>query len=157
MACDLGLGFLQVIWLIRRIDSTARMFAIRACLEAEGPGHVEGLRPPHSCRRGRASHIVAIATLLKDDGANVTTANDVATALTYVENLIDLDCAILDIRLGNDDVMPVADALATLGVPFVFLTSYTQHPVLTRHRDRPVIAKPCRIEGVLDALDRAIW
>jgi len=99
----------------------------------------------------------AIATLLKDDGANVTTANDVATALTYVENLIDLDCAILDIRLGNDDVMPVADALATLGVPFVFLTSYTQHPVLTRHRDRPVIAKPCRIEGVLDALDRAIW
>jgi DNA-binding NtrC family response regulator len=53
-----------------------------------------------------------------------------------------IDCAILDIKLGDGDSFQIADALADHGVPFVFMTSYSDHRIPPRHRKQPVIRKP---------------
>ncbi|HVR65024.1 MAG TPA: response regulator [Verrucomicrobiae bacterium] len=56
-----------------------------------------------------------------------------------------IDCAILDIKLCDGDSFEIADALADHGVPFVFMTGYSDHPIPARHREQPVIRKPFAI------------
>ncbi len=56
-----------------------------------------------------------------------------------------IDCAILDIELADGDSFEIADALADHGVPFVFMTGYSDHPIPARHRAQPVIRKPFAI------------
>lgn len=78
----------------------------------------------------------------------------IGPALTLAEALTladtePLDGAILDIRLNDVDVFPVAEALAARGVPFGFATGYTdEHAVPPAYRDAPRIAKPYAPEGV---------
>jgi two-component sensor histidine kinase/CheY-like chemotaxis protein len=61
----------------------------------------------------------------------------------------DLDAAILDVRIGEADVFPVAEKLAALGVPFGFATGYTDDDsVPRRFRDAPRIAKPYSSSGI---------
>jgi CheY-like chemotaxis protein len=51
-----------------------------------------------------------------------------------------LDAALLDVNLHGRSAIPVADALAARGVPFVFCTGYDAR--LPRHGDAPRLAKP---------------
>jgi CheY-like chemotaxis protein len=67
-----------------------------------------------------------------------------------------LDGALLDIKLGDDVVAPVADRLSDRGVPFVFLTGYGWHLLPERFHTRPLITKPCRRDVLLSALGQAI-
>jgi CheY-like chemotaxis protein len=53
-----------------------------------------------------------------------------------------LHAAVLDINLEGDAVSPVADKLATLGVPFVFATGYGEYCDRGAHSDARVVAKP---------------
>jgi CheY-like chemotaxis protein len=53
-----------------------------------------------------------------------------------------LDAAVLDINLGEEDVFPVADALADAGIAFMFLTGHSDSKLPARHRGRPVVRKP---------------
>jgi DNA-binding response OmpR family regulator len=68
-----------------------------------------------------------------------------ATVAAALERIADteVDAALLDVRLGNELVTPIADALARNRVPFVFLTGYAKRDVPTPYGDRPVIEKPC--------------
>jgi CheY-like chemotaxis protein len=65
----------------------------------------------------------------------------VEDALAVVERG-DLDFAIVDIRLHDDSAMPVADALAAKGVPFVFATGLGGDGLPQSHRGRPILQKP---------------
>lgn len=63
------------------------------------------------------------------------------------------DAAILDIDLGGSNSAPVADALAGLDVPFLFISGYGQDMVPTAHAGRPLLAKPWTENDLRDALD----
>lgn len=61
--------------------------------------------------------------------------------------------AVLDITLRDGLVFPLADALAALGVPFLFLSGNSESLLPAAHRDRRILAKPFRRESLLQALD----
>jgi len=63
-----------------------------------------------------------------------------------------IDAAILDVNVAGDKVFPIAEALEAQGIPFVFATGYGTAGVDPRFVDRPVIAKPFR----LDALEKSL-
>lgn len=67
-----------------------------------------------------------------------------------------LDAAVLDINLGEEKALAVADALAGSGVPFVFVTGYGPEILPVRHRGRPVTTKPYRPERLLRLLVEAM-
>jgi CheY-like chemotaxis protein len=62
------------------------------------------------------------------------------------------DFAILDVHLNGQSALPVADALAERGVPFVFATGYGQRGLPDKFSNRPVLSKPF----AKDDLDRVL-
>ena len=63
-----------------------------------------------------------------------------------------LDAAVLDLRLGADTSVPLAERLADAGVPFAFLTGYQGDAIPITFKDRPVVAKPFTPDLLLQAL-----
>ena len=53
-----------------------------------------------------------------------------------------LDGALLDINLAGEFSFPVAAALASRGVPFIFLTGYGEQAMPAEFRAAPRLAKP---------------
>ncbi len=53
-----------------------------------------------------------------------------------------LSAAVLDINLGGQQVWPVADRLAALGVPFLFATAYGKGCGTAGHGAAPTLPKP---------------
>ena len=66
------------------------------------------------------------------------------------------DVAILDVNLNGEPILPVADALAARGTPFVFATGYGERGLPEAYRDRPTLKKPFQIEGLEQMLHSAI-
>ncbi len=52
--------------------------------------------------------------------------------------------------------MPVADALADRGIPFLFLTGYDRDHLPERHRTAPLVGKPYLLADLLGTLQRAL-
>jgi len=74
------------------------------------------------------SPIIAMNTealLLELDVGGVRTATNVAEALALIE-AERFDLAILDLHLGDEDSLPVAERLATLAVPIVLATGFEE-------------------------------
>jgi DNA-binding NtrC family response regulator len=68
-----------------------------------------------------------------------------ARNLTEAEAAIEtggLQAAILDLRLGSDSTLPLAQKLATLGVPFGFMTGFQDSGLPPDLKDRPFVTKP---------------
>ena len=69
------------------------------------------------------------------------------------------NAAVLDVRLGRDDVGPAAAALARRDIPFVFHTGHADAGLLADWPGRPIIRKPAPpgmiLIEVLKLLDRA--
>jgi CheY-like chemotaxis protein len=84
-----------------------------------------------------------VAEMLRDAGCIVIgPAYDVATALTYFQTE-QPDAAVLDFNLGrNGTSAPVADALASAGVPFIYATGYGESALRKQDRSRLRIDKP---------------
>jgi CheY-like chemotaxis protein len=80
-------------------------------------------------------------------------ANTVKRALELVEHCGHLDGAVLDVKVRDDMVFPVADALRARGVPFVFVTGYDQQAIPDRYSDAAHYPKPLDPAQVL----RALW
>jgi DNA-binding NtrC family response regulator len=64
----------------------------------------------------------------------------------------EFDLAILDINVGGKAISPVAEALAARGTPFVLATGQAERDLPELYRDRPILAKPFR----LDSLERML-
>jgi len=69
-------------------------------------------------------------------------ASTVKRALDLVEHCGPLDAAMLDIKLRNEMIFPVADALRARGVPFVFTSGYNQKIIPDRYKDVVRYEKP---------------
>jgi len=66
----------------------------------------------------------------------------VERALELVEHSGHLDGAVLDIKLRDGMVFPVAEALWARGVPFVFTTGYNEQAIPDRYKDVVRYEKP---------------
>jgi CheY-like chemotaxis protein len=64
--------------------------------------------------------------------------------------------AALDVELGAENVAPVADALAALRIPFIFITGHSIRRLPRRHRNRLVVSKPFVPADLISALKFAI-
>ena len=99
-----------------------------------------------------------IAMMLEDfldvlDKQSAGTADCVAAALALIEGGT-VDAAILDVNLrGGETSVPIADALAARGIPFLFATGGSGDSVDDRFRDRPRLMKPFTMDGVAKALE----
>ncbi|NWG45912.1 MAG: response regulator [Alphaproteobacteria bacterium] len=65
-----------------------------------------------------------------------------AQALGHLSEGAGFACAVLDLRLGRETSLPVAEALADRRIPFLFVSGYGNGPQGARFADRAVIAKP---------------
>lgn len=97
---------------------------------------------------------LGLAEAATDLGAEVFgPVASVEDALALVQELPELDAAILDVNLGDATIYPVADALRARDVPFFFSTaSHSELP--ERFRDVPVCRKPFDVTAFRAALGR---
>jgi len=75
-------------------------------------------------------------------------ASTVKRALDLIEHCGPLDAAMLDIKLRNEMIFPVADALRARGVPFVFTTGYNQKIIPDGYKDVVRYEKPFDVAEV---------
>jgi DNA-binding NtrC family response regulator len=79
--------------------------------------------------------------ILKDIGANnVHLSGSVADALAVLEDNA-ITFALLDVNLGNQTSLPVAEALAERNIPFVLATGYGDTESITSSYPPAIIAK----------------
>ena len=96
-------------------------------------------------------------TMLAESCARrVVTATTVAAARERLRESVP-DVAVLDLNLGRDTSIPIAEDLATRGVPFVFATGYggSAH-IPERFRAVPVVRKPYDAAALGHAIATAI-
>jgi two-component sensor histidine kinase/CheY-like chemotaxis protein len=88
---------------------------------------------------------------LAEAGARVAgSAADVEEGLKMAS--LPLDAAVLDANLNGESVMPVAEALAARGVPFIFATGYGDAQFSAQGFDAPLIKKPYDVTQIAAAL-----
>ena len=101
-------------------------------------------------------HVVeAMQDLLTEAGAAILgPAGTVSAALALLHTGRFPDLAVLDLNLHEEFALPVADMLATLGIPFVVTTGYGAIGDLAGHHSVPVLAKPYAPAALVRALGR---
>ena len=75
----------------------------------------------------------------------------VGTALRLAR-VLDLDGAVMDIRVRDENTFPVCRLLTAQGVPFVFLTGTRRGAIPNEFREVPIVAKPFEAAALLDAV-----
>src|SRR5262249_24108691 len=91
---------------------------------------------------------ILLEDMLQELGYSIAAeAARVEEALEATRNT-DFDLAILDVNLNGQTVLPVADALAARGTPFVFATGYGDRGLPETYRDRPTLKKPFQMDGL---------
>ena len=98
-----------------------------------------------------------LETILEDMGAvPVGAISTVAEALDLLAGDVALDAALLDVNVAGHEVFPVAEALTSKGVPFVFSTGYGEGGLPETWRGRSTIQKPFTEDAVRSALFKAL-
>ena len=84
----------------------------------------------------------ALQLVLQKLGARVLgPAARVSTALELITGGTPFDCALLDIRLGDELVYPVADELRARGVRFAFVSGYDRSTLPAAYQDATFFSK----------------
>lgn len=99
--------------------------------------------------------LLDLEDMLQDLGVEeVIATSDAADALVTLENC-DPDFAILDVDLGCETCIAVADRLAERSIRFVFVTGYGDGlPLPERHARVPKLYKPHSKHALLQVLTR---
>jgi len=99
-----------------------------------------------------------VEDMLTDLGYEVVTvASRMESAIEHAERS-DVDLAILDLNLNGEKSYPVAEALRTRNVPFLFATGYGEGALPEAFRNVPTLQKPFvsgQLKYALDTLDRS--
>ncbi len=73
-------------------------------------------------------------------------------ALEFLETNT-VDCAILDVRLTDGEVFPVADRLTSSGIPFVFHSGHANPSKLEQDYPQSLVCqKPCHPNALVEKL-----
>lgn len=99
---------------------------------------------------------LSLATAVQQAGGIVVgpVASVAAAHAAMADNRI--DGALLDIRLRNETSFPLADVLAVLNVPFIFVSGLSSALMPYTHRERPLFDKPYETGDVIAALARLL-
>jgi CheY-like chemotaxis protein len=95
-----------------------------------------------------------LCDLMQDAGCEpVGPAATVAEALRLIDQGR-IDVALLDIRLKRETSFPVAHALRSRGIPWLFLTSYAQHQLPDDLGDAILVEKPFSPPALVELVRR---
>jgi len=102
--------------------------------------------------------------LIALDGEHILRSTGV-DEVVWVRNLADgiqsvdakqFHAALLDLRLGTDSSIPLAQRLAALNVPFGFLTGFHGDAIPSEYKDRPIVPKPFTPQQLSNLLLRLV-
>lgn len=96
--------------------------------------------------------MMMVEDLLLSEGYEVVTAGRLPSAMDAACNR-DIDAAILDLNLGGESAIPLADALSDRGVPILFASGYGAAILPDRYRSYTMLQKPYLPADLLVALD----
>jgi light-regulated signal transduction histidine kinase (bacteriophytochrome) len=103
--------------------------------------------------------LIAMGTesMLKDIGiVNVEIASNVSDSLRILDSTT-IDIAVLDINLGKETSLSLADAMKDRGIPFIFLTGYGDLVAsMERHADVPSVRKPTHPQALRIAINAVL-
>lgn len=91
-------------------------------------------------------------TLLRSGVEILGPVASVDKALALIEASAEIDAAVLDVNLRDVMVFPVADALATRGVPFIFATGYEGTVIPQRYAHIQRCEKPVETDTLARVL-----
>ena len=98
-----------------------------------------------------------LETILEDMGCiPVGPAASVEDGLVMANDAEPLDAALLDVNIAGRQVFPIAEALKTRGVPFVFSTGYGESGLPDEWRGHPTVQKPFTESAIRAALMQAM-
>ena len=102
-----------------------------------------------------AEHVCGI---LRRQGCEVLgPAPRVAAGLALVERGPPPDCAVLDVNLHGELCFPIAQALASRAIPFIFLTGYDERTIIPPDlAGARVLGKPMDDAFLVDAIALAV-
>jgi DNA-binding response OmpR family regulator len=66
----------------------------------------------------------------------------------------ELDGAILDVNLGRCTSLPIADVLDRRGIPFAFITGYSETAIPPKFREAPRLRKPYAASDLAETIAR---
>jgi CheY-like chemotaxis protein len=89
--------------------------------------------------------------ILLEQGCTPRVAGEQKEALACLDGG-QFDAAILDVNLNGAASFPIAEALKSRGVPFVFSTGYDERVLREGFGEQPVIRKPFLPDKLLDVL-----
>ncbi|ELC7320548.1 response regulator [Stenotrophomonas maltophilia] len=92
---------------------------------------------------------------LQDGGGQVTHAYSVFDAMGLLDTQ-HFDGAVLDVELRDGVVFPVADRLADLGIPYLFVSAVYDQLIPARHRRAPFVAKPFHLDTLQQTVHRTV-
>lgn len=101
----------------------------------------------------------SLIAMLVEDGLEtlgyevVGPVGTVDAALRIVEKT-PFDLALLDINLGGKQSFPIAEALESRGIPYVFLTGYDRSSLPLAFQHRFGLQKPFRMSALQQALEK---
>lgn len=97
-----------------------------------------------------------VADMLADLGYDVAAeAGDIDHAMKLARSA-QFDIAILDVNVNGKLISPVAEAVASRNLPFVFATGYGVEGVPEQYRNHPALQKPFRLETLQQAIEAAL-
>lgn len=101
--------------------------------------------------------LMELETILTEAGAEIVgLCRTVSEALALAAQS-GVTCAILDVRLRQETVAPVARQLARRGTPFAFYTGQVENdPALAEWSDRKIVAKPAQATTIVAALAESL-
>lgn len=99
--------------------------------------------------------VMMVEDLLLASGYHVLTAGRVRPALKAIQDR-DVDLAIVDLNLGGESCLPLAEQLRERGVPILFASGSDGGQVPGRYRHCPLLQKPYRPSELLDAIACAL-
>jgi DNA-binding NtrC family response regulator len=97
--------------------------------------------------------LMELEEVLEAAGAEIVgLCRTVKDALATVERA-GISAAVLDVRIGNETIAPVARKLGRCGTPFVFYTGQMGcDPALEEWRGCKVVAKPAQAQTIVSAV-----
>ncbi len=152
-------------------DAKGVIFSIEGDIEGTGKGTAPPFTPaPFTAAIDRVASRRGVRILLVEDellvglqarseletaGHKVVgLAANLRTGMELAQNL-GFDVALLDIRLGDEDSLPIAEELRDRNLPFAFVTGFEDEAILPPHlRSVPRFPKPYKIETILDVIAR---
>ena len=97
-----------------------------------------------------------LETILEDMGCTAVAAATVEDGLALAADAAPLDAALLDVNVAGCHVFPIAEALKSRGVPFVFSTGYGEGGLPDSWRGHATVQKPFTEAAIRAALMQAM-